>query len=396
MPKLTTKEPKLGFHKTSGQARVKHLGKVYYLGKFGSSEAKSAYHQFLSDLHAGKLDTKPKPSPKDNPPKPARLPDRPQNEVVKVKEVIVSYIEWAERGYVRADGTQTGEHNVVRACLRPVKEKYGELAASELRPRLLIELQEELIEKGWSRRYINRAIAMVGRCYKWAMVHELVNADDVGRVCGIPGVKPGYMGVKDYDEIKAVSDEDVDRVLDELPEIWSDAVRVARLTGMRPGEVVKLNAAELDRRNPDCWWYRPKFHKTAWRGKKRHIAIGPKAISILAPRLLAAGRGPVFPVRRDSFRRAIVRACARAFPHPDLAGIPPRKLTAAQRAELEAWNEAHRWTPNRLRHAKATELERKYGFDTARSTLGHTGFDATKIYVDRDSALAERAAKECG
>jgi hypothetical protein len=64
-------------------------------------------------------------------------------------------------------------------------------------------------------------------------------------------------------------------------------------------------------------------------------------------------------VRRDSLRKVIARARARAFPHPTLAGIPPRKRTAEQRAELDAWNEPHRFTPNMLRYARATELARR-------------------------------------
>jgi integrase len=397
MPKLTAREPKVGFHKTSGQARVKYLGKVRYLGKFGSKEAKAAYHQFLADFHAGKLDANlPTPGSGNLPGASTRLPDPAPHERIKVKEVILRYYQWAERRYVRADGTSTGEANVVRACLRPVGERYGELPADELSPLKLVALQEELIERGWSRKYINRAICMVGRCYRWAKKMELVTADAEIRVRGIEGVRPGFMGVKDYDEIEPVSDEDVDRVLDELSPVWGDAVRIARLTGMRPGEVVRINAVEIDRSDPTCWMFSPRFHKTAHRGKKRHIAIGPKAIAILAPRLLQAGRGPVFPVRRDSFRRAIARACARAFPHPTLSAISRHKLTTAQRAELNAWNESHRWTPNQLRHARATELEREFDYDTSRSTLGHTSLDTTAVYVQRDLTRAMDAARKSG
>ena len=72
-------------------------------------------------------------------------------------------------------------------------------------------------------------------------------------------------------------------------------VRVQRLTGMRRSELLGLSAEIIDRSDPEWWVYRPRRHKTSHHGKPRVISIGPKAIAILAPRLLRAGTGRLLP-----------------------------------------------------------------------------------------------------
>ena len=47
--------------------------------------------------------------------------------------------------------------------------------------------------------------------------------------------------------IQPVSDEHVDQVLPYLPEVVRDMVQLQRLTGMRPGELVIMRPADVDR-----------------------------------------------------------------------------------------------------------------------------------------------------
>src|SRR5581483_6249733 len=57
-------------------------------------------------------------------------------------------------------------------------------------------------------------------------------------------------------------------------------VEFQRLTGCRPGEACALRRCDVDVSGP-IWLYKPAHHKTAWRGKSRTIAIGPKAQELL-------------------------------------------------------------------------------------------------------------------
>jgi site-specific recombinase XerD len=84
------------------------------------------------------------------------------------------------------------------------------------------------------------------------------------------------------------------------------------------------------------------------------------------------------------------------FPHPELAKIKKKDLTAEQRVELNTQQSRHRWSPNRLRHATATAIRREMGIDAARACLGHSESDTTVIYAERDKELARIAMQKLG
>jgi len=57
---------------------------------------------------------------------------------------------------------------------------------------------------------------------------------------------------------------------------------------------------------------------------------------------------------------------------------------------------AHRWAPNQLRHAAATELRSKYGIEAAQLALGHSKPDTSLIYAERDLVKAAEIMKQVG
>ena len=189
-----------------------------------------------------------------------------------------------------------------------------------------------------------------------------------------------------------------------------------------------MRPCDIDR-SVDPWRYTPQHHKTAHAGRERVIFIGPQAQAVLLRYLardaeahcfrpcdseakrraavhaarttpLSCGNRPGTNLRRkpkhkpgdvydvDAYRRAIHRACDRAFPAPlDIAADP---------ATLSAWQSEHRWAPNQLRHAAATEIRKRFGLEAAQTALGHARADVTQVYAERDYALAARVAKEVG
>ncbi len=54
------------------------------------------------------------------------------------------------------------------------------------------------------------------------------------------------------------------------------------------------------------------------------------------------------------------------------------------------------WSPNRLRHAAATEVRRQFGLEAAQVTLGHSKANTTEIYAERDHDLARTVALRIG
>jgi site-specific recombinase XerD len=53
------------------------------------------------------------------------------------------------------------------------------------------------------------------------------------------------------------------------------------------------------------------------------------------------------------------------------------------------------WSPNRLRHNRATEL-RPYGLDVAKTVLGHSKVETTLIYAERDFRAAREVVARTG
>lgn len=77
----------------------------------------------------------------------------------------------------------------------------------------------------------------------------------------------------------------------------------------------------------------------------------------------------------------------------------PEAMKAAYRRAIERACIDHgleRWSPNRLRHTRATEVRRSYGLDAASAVLGHSKIETTQVYAERAWELAERVARATG
>jgi integrase len=80
-------------------------------------------------------------------------------------------------------------------------------------------------------------------------------------------------------------------------------IKLQRLTGMRPGEVVIIRRCDIDMTG-DVWIYEPFDHKNRWRGHRKQIALGPEARRILTPYLDRAPQAFLFnPREAEAWRR---------------------------------------------------------------------------------------------
>src|SRR5205807_33117 len=55
-----------------------------------------------------------------------------------------------------------------------------------------------------------------------------------------------------------------------------------------------------------------------------------------------------------------------------------------------------RWNPHQLRHTRADEVERTFGTDATKASLGHSSINATKTYLSRDMDKAREVARKIG
>jgi integrase len=410
MPRLIHATPKYRHHRVSGQAVVLIQGKYHYLGPFGSERSKAAYDRLIAEwLVKGRA---PRSQPK-------------QSELT-IKELIVAFWRFVVTHYVK-NGEPTAEQDCIKAAIRPLRRLYGNIPAVNFGPVSLKTVRQIMVDSGLARSTINGHVGRIRRIFRWATAEELLPASVYQALAALPGLQRGRTTAREPEPILPVADEVIDATLPHLPSVVADMVRFQRLTGCRPSEVCMIRPGDVDT-GKKVWQYLPLEHKSEHHGKQRIVFIGPKAQNILRPYLLRPADSFCFSpadserkrlaalhearstplhygnrpgtnrIRRKhkvapgncydgaSFRRAIERACDRAFP----AGkdLPPEKL--------KEWQRQHRWAPNRLRHTTATELRKRFGLEAAQVILGHSYADVTQIYAERDLVKASEVISEVG
>ncbi len=409
----TPRIPKYRRH-SSGQARVTVNRKDFLLGPYGSPESREAYRRIVAELL-----TRPAP------PVDAAGP-------LSVNELILAYWEFARRHYGFHEDPRRGDRYCLRDALKVVRELYGRTPARDFGPLALKACRRRMVEKGWSRTYVNAQVDRVRRMFRWGAGEELLPGSVPQDLRAVASLRRGKTEARETERVRPVPQEHVDAALPFMPPAVRAMVRLQLLTGCRPEEVCRLRPVDLDRSDPACWVYRPGSdegehgrHKTAHHGRDRLVLIGPRGQEVLRPflgiepdtfcfsparserqrnearregrkspmtpsqaaRLPKADRKRAPSDRYDThgYRRAIARACRRA------------DAEARRRGEAAPEGEpvVPAWAPNRLRHNRATEL-RRHGLDLARTVLGHSKVETTLIYAERDLESARRLMAEVG
>ncbi len=186
-------------------------------------------------------------------------------------------------------------------------------------------------------------------------------------------------------------------------------IELQRLTGMRPGEVVRLRPNDVNR-EAAVWTYTPERHKTDYCGHRREIYLGPKAQSVLAPWLLRDGFAYCFsPAEAEAERNALRRANRRSPMTPSQARrkpTPKPRRAKRDRYDRDSYRRAieyaikksgvSHWHPHQLRHNCGTMLRQQYGLDVAQVVLGHRSAAITEVYAEVDRKKAIRAIGQAG
>jgi integrase len=416
---MSVRVPKYRLHRGSGQALVEINGRRIYLGRHNSGESREKYRRLIAELMSRRPVVAPVP--------PSHGPT--------LGRLILDYYRYAKSYYVK-EGQASNELTCIRLALRRLRKLYGRTPAHEFGPKAFKLVRQSLVDEGLSRKYVNDSMSRIRRMFRWAVADELLPPAVYQALAAVPGLQRGRSKAREGRRVVAVPDQVVDATLACLPEVVADMVRLQRLTGMRPAEVCALRPCDIDRVS-DVWIYHPAHHKTEHVGKERVIPLGPKAQEILqryldrdsrehclrpcdserlrraarhgarktplscgnrpaAGRVRKAVRQPGNRYTTNSYRRAVQRACDKAFPHPSLAGNSDPQRGPDQRAELKAWRRAHRWAPNQLRHSAATEIRKRFGLEAAQIILGHSSANVTQIYAERDAGRANDVARAIG
>jgi integrase len=409
MPRLTKSVPNYRKHKPSGLSFVELSGTRIYLGPYGTKTSKQAYDRAIAEWLANGR----------------RLAGHADG--LTIVEMCDRYRKFAEKYYVK-NGQPTCLHRIKQA-MKSLREIYGREPAAKFGPIGLKAVRERMIARDLSRHYINQLIDCIRRAFKWAAAEELIPAAVPQALSMVAGLRRGKTTARETAPVTPVDGSTLAATLPHLSQVVRDMVEVQRLTGMRPAEVCAMRPMDLEHRADGMWVFHLASHKTEHHGRRRTVAIGPRAHRILSGYLerapsehcfrpidaelarraarhaarttpVSCGNRPGTNVRLrpkrtpgdrydvSAYRRAIHRACDKAFP-------APADMTADFRT-LAAWQREHRWSPNRLRHAAATEIRRKFGLEAAQTILGHANMRTTEFYAERDLAKAMEIARSVG
>jgi integrase len=444
-------DPKYCVDKTLNRAYVRLSGHKHYLpGAIDGRKSKDEYKRLIGRW----IDSGRAPLP--------RIDPHAAGEALTVSTLINEWRKWARAWYgatATIDGKRpAGEYGNYWDVLRELRRLHGNTPAAKFTSLALEAFAAELARdrafvdpitgqtvtrKGMCRNVINRHMSRIKRVFKWGAKQEppFVPGEAYHRLTTAEGIQMGRGQARETEEVQPVPEKDVIAVLSHLPEMVKAMVELQFLTAMHPGEICGMRWMEIDT-TAHPFEYRPAKHKTAHKGKKRIIELGPPMLEILA-QFLAARLNPtayIFsPARAEAdrnekrraerktpmtplqlrraeiaatrqrqrplcekydvtaYRRAIERACEKAF-DMSMEFLPNRKDPAEQKkeraAKRQAWHAKNKFRPNQLRHGGATKTRRLHGLDAAQQQLGHASRRMTERYARPDFDLARRVAME--
>ena len=217
MPRLTNALPKCRKH-SSGNARVTFNGRDYLLGPYGTKVSKQEYDRLVAEFLAS-----------------GRSPSFGiESEELTMAMVMVDYLRHAKAYHGIG---KTSELHRIKYALRPVKDLYASLAATDFSPLQFKAIRQRLLDGGLCRNVINAQMKRIVRMLKWVASEGRIPASIYETLRLIPGLKRGRTAARESDPVLPVAVDVVDATLKYLSRTIADMVRLQLLLGCRPGEV---------------------------------------------------------------------------------------------------------------------------------------------------------------
>ena len=399
MPKLKNQYPKNC--RDRNQSFSWYNGKRIYHGVWGSPDAEKNYKRFIACL----LESPVLPLLDD-----------------KTGDTLVSELAAGFLNYVEIQQDKTEFQHFKRA-IGFLIEFYGELAVNEFSPKKLKVCRNQMVKTGtMCRSQINKQIGRIIRIFAWGVEEELVLPNIVSALREVKNLQSGEQGTHDNPPRKEVLDEVVKRTLPFLSPTVAAMVKLQRITGMRPSEIYRMTAGDIDKskEHDGLWHYVLKTHKTEKRvGGVKIVPLGKPEQALIAPYLVGKlADESVFSPRRASQERRerqraerkskltpsqLKRDRRRAKNPADKTGDFYDKHSYRKAIEhairkgnkvLPVEQQIPHWTPYQLRHSAGTEAEKAGGLDNAQALLGHKTANVTKRYAHGQLAIAESMARE--
>jgi integrase len=328
-----------------------------------------------------------------------------------VSEALARYARHIDATYIDADGKPLPSVKNIKSALSTLRVLFGETSVADFGPPQLKACREALVKEGRVRRQVNKRTNEIRRFFKWCVEEQVVPPATLEALRAVAPLMPGRGGVAEGEPRRPADPVAVEKVIPFLPPGPRAVIRLLRITGARPSEIMKMKPGEIERTG-EIWRYTPTVHKGTWRGKGRTIFLNQQAKDVLAPWLLGCPDASyIFSPRRSEAMRSRERAERRVTPRyrshlarNEQKRAKSRKLPPAERYDKDALARAlaraceranvTAFTAYQLRHLKAVELREQFNLETVRAVLGQSTMSMAEHYARAaDESLARKAAE---
>ncbi len=186
MPRLKNKTPVICRHSNGRDAILYLSGKVHYLGRFGSAAARQEGDRLVAQWLANGR----------------QFPE--VHSGMTINQLVLGFLRHCDE-YYRKNGKRTREYGIIKEAVEVVLELFGDAPVVEFGPLRLKCVRERMIKRAWSRRYINKQIGRVIRCFRWGVENELVPETIYRSLRTVPGLKKGRTQAPDYEPVGPVA-----------------------------------------------------------------------------------------------------------------------------------------------------------------------------------------------
>jgi integrase len=271
-------------------------------------------------------------------------------------------------GRALADYLSTPATDFGPKALKRVRDGFARLPVIERRRG--DDGKVHLVERPRTVRHVNDTIGRVRQLFNWAVGEELIEPAAAWALRTVPDLRPGDSPAVASTPRQPVDSGAMAATLPALHPEVAGLVEFMALTGCRPGEACGVTLAQIHDRDQPTWRYVPRRHKNAWRGKIRHIAIGPKARAIIERQMAAHGIGPDEPIFSPRRVTRIKSDGTPGKPSPRVGAFYTASAMRVAVARACAAAGVQHWFPYMARYAASRDAERFGGVQTQMATLG--------------------------